>query len=161
MVACWALSPHAYDILFALFLVAALTDWLDGFLARKWKVQTPLGAMLDQIADKLLVTTLLVLLSIDARISVVAALLLILREIWVSGLREYVGTQGVSMPVSLAGKVKTALQLIALTCLLFAYTLPHGMWRETFEVSGHASLWFAVIASLISAWKYSRLLWMR
>ena len=154
----------AYPYLCAIFVVASLTDWLDGFLARKWQVQTPLGAMLDQIADKLLVTTMLIMLVDDEFISSIPAILLILREIWVSGLREYVGSQGKTLPVASLGKWKTALQMVALLSVLAAVAF-HSIWpalyTEGFEfcyMFGRYLLWAAATISWLSAWQYSKVL---
>ena len=104
--------PSAYIFIFGVFVLAALTDWLDGVCARKWQVQSPLGAMLDQIADKLLMVSIFIILTYDHLLPATLTVLLILREVWVSGVREYVGSQNKELPVSKLGKWKTALQMI-------------------------------------------------
>ncbi|MEH6549713.1 MAG: CDP-diacylglycerol--glycerol-3-phosphate 3-phosphatidyltransferase [Pseudomonadales bacterium] len=112
----------------AIFIVAALTDWLDGYLARKWEQSTPFGAFLDPVADKLMVAIALVLL-VSAlpddvfKIPVtIAAMVIIGREIVISALREWMAELGkrASVAVSMVGKVKTTLQMIAIIVLLAA-----------------------------------------
>jgi len=152
----WMHVPNPWPYLCACFAFAAFTDWLDGFLARKWRVQTPLGAMLDQIADKLLVAALLILFVSEHRVSVMLAVILIIREIWVSGIREYLGTQHIAVPVVLSGKVKTAMQLIGLSCILVSTLLTERMWHDTMYISGTASLWIAACFGIWSARSYTK-----
>ena len=107
---------------FGLFAFAAITDWLDGYLARRWNVLSKLGQMLDPIADKLLITgSLLALVAADrAHLPILyPALLIIFREIFVSGLREYLGMMRVALPVTSYAKYKTALQFIAIGMVIF------------------------------------------
>ena len=106
---------------FALFVAAALTDWLDGYLARAWAQQSTLGRMLDPIADKLIVGATLLMLVHDNTISginVWAAVIILCREILVSGLREFLAELNVKIHVSQLAKYKTALQMVALAVLL-------------------------------------------
>ncbi|CAK9115802.1 unnamed protein product [Durusdinium trenchii] len=118
-----------------LFGAAAVTDWLDGYLARRWKQQSALGALLDPLADKLLVSTTLILLVEQAaspQVTVPAALILG-RELGVSSLREWaqryrpeaVG----NVSVAWHGKAKAALQLVSLQCFLLAHAIRSGTWR--------------------------------
>jgi CDP-diacylglycerol--glycerol-3-phosphate 3-phosphatidyltransferase/cardiolipin synthase len=105
-----------------IFTVAALTDWLDGYLARRWDQASPLGAFLDPVADKLMVAVALVLL-VQVEASIVMALpaaVIIGREITVSALREWMAEIGAraTVKVSMAGKVKTALQMISIVMLV-------------------------------------------
>jgi CDP-diacylglycerol--glycerol-3-phosphate 3-phosphatidyltransferase/cardiolipin synthase len=105
-----------------IFTVAALTDWLDGYLARRWDQASPLGAFLDPVADKLMVAVALVLL-VQVEASIVMALpaaVIIGREITVSALREWMAEIGAraTVKVSMAGKVKTALQMISIVMLI-------------------------------------------
>lgn len=155
-------THEAYRAVFILFSVAALTDWLDGFLARKWQVQSTLGAMLDQIADKLLMISVLMMLLHDQVISATLIALLILREVWVSGLREYVGGSSKTLPVSKLGKWKTALQMIGVLGVLlsagFYGILGNGTLLAT-GVGGVYILWASAALSWISAYQYSRVLW--
>ena len=157
--------PKAYALMLPLFIAAALTDWLDGYFARKWQVQSAYGAMIDQITDKLFVCTFLIMLLDDELISSVSAILIICREIFVSGLREYLANEGKSVPVSKAGKFKTALQMSALSLVLFGFVIAQHAtlfgegWRmvaETLWQTGRYVLWAAAAAALYSAWEYAR-----
>lgn len=139
---------------FGLFLAASLTDYLDGWLARKWNATSALGAMLDQISDKLLVATLLIMLTYDHHIPAVLAIVLLLRELLVSGLREYAGLQSIPLPVSKGGKWKTALQMLGLTLCLFAIGIEHiGLLAAS-----HALLALSAVFSWVSAYGYVRAL---
>lgn len=108
-----------------LFIAAAITDWLDGYLARKWGQVSSFGAFLDPVADKLIVAAaLLVLLNFD-RVPVWVALVIIGREITISALREWMAQIGASASVAVhfVGKLKTAMQLVAISFLLYDHTL--------------------------------------
>lgn len=114
------LSGFIYALAFILFLVAASTDWLDGYLARKWNAVTPLGAALDHAADKVLITCVLVALAYAALpMHLVAAAVLILgRDVAVAGLREGFSAQGKSLPVSQLGKWKAAAEMAGVAAFL-------------------------------------------
>ncbi len=104
-----------------IFIAAGITDFLDGYLARAWSQQSPLGQMLDPIADKLLVSAVLMMLVADhtiASYSLSAAIVILCREILVSGLREFLAELKVPIPVSSIAKWKTTLQLVALGFLI-------------------------------------------
>ena len=106
-----------------IFLIACITDFFDGYLARVWKQTSALGRLLDPIADKLLVATSLMLLVSDYTIggwSMLAALIILCREIFVSGLREFLAELRVSVPVTRLAKWKTTLQMFAIGFLLVA-----------------------------------------
>lgn len=121
----WLSMPEKNVIATALFIGAAITDWLDGYLARKWKQVSAFGAFLDPVADKLIVAAaLLVLLNFD-RVPVWVALVIIGREITISALREWMAQIGASASVAVhfVGKLKTAMQLVAISFLLFDDTL--------------------------------------
>ncbi len=111
----------------AVFLLAGITDWLDGYLARKWDVESDFGAFLDPVADKLMVATVLILLVEDASHwwLTVPAVVIIGREITISALREWMASLGsrAKVAVSYLGKLKTTLQITALALLLFKYPL--------------------------------------
>ncbi len=120
-------NPWANTTLVVIFCLAALTDYLDGYLARKMKIDTKLGAFLDPVADKLMVVTALVLL-IDFYHNIfitLPALIIIIREISVSALREWMNSlgQGGDIAVSRMGKIKTSSQLVAIAFLLDAHNL--------------------------------------
>lgn len=137
----------------AAFVVCALTDWFDGWLARRWRAESAWGAILDPIADKIAVmAAVLGLLLIEPRASLAAAGLLILgRELFVSGLREVGAARGVRFPVTRLAKWKTAVQLAALT-LEIAGALRPGLVR----LAADALLWLAVAMTLWTGWGYAR-----
>lgn len=145
--------PLAGKVLLWIFVVAAITDFLDGYFARKWNAVTPLGTLLDPVADKLLVAIVLIFLAKYTVAPIFAIALLLLRELYVSGLREYIAQRGGSLPVSRGGKWKTALQLIAIIVLLatLAYQLPPQLW-----LAGIVLLWASTALSLVSAFGYTR-----
>ena len=106
---------------FALFVLASFTDYLDGLLARLFKEESKLGEMLDPIADKILVASALILLVMNGTIKnyeVVAAIIILTREILVSGLREFLAKVSVSIPVTSLSKLKTFLQMLSISILL-------------------------------------------
>lgn len=163
VLAAWSLAPQSwhYPVLFGCFLMAAITDFLDGYLARKWNVVSVFGAMIDQITDKLVVVSVLVLIVADGQIAPYAPLIIILREIYVSGLREAMGTQHIAMPVSKLGKWKTASQMVAILSLLAsrALVLPHGLSPTAMFglfALGNALLWVAALLALLSAIQYTK-----
>jgi CDP-diacylglycerol--glycerol-3-phosphate 3-phosphatidyltransferase len=136
-----------------LFILASVTDFFDGWLARKLHAQSRFGAMLDPIADKLLVVAVLVMLVARGTVEglgVVAVLIIIGREIFVSGLREFLGSESVLLPVSALAKWKTALQLAAIIALL-AFGADDG----TLGLAAHALLWLAALLSLWTGARYS------
>ena len=135
-----------------LFMIAAWTDFFDGYLARKWNVETKFGAMLDQISDKLLVSASLICLVSTGQLAVVAVVILIFREILVSGLREYMGNSGVAMPVSKLGKWKTAAQLLGITAVLLA-PVADADWMIIF---GTSLVWIAAVLAAVSGWQYTK-----
>jgi cardiolipin synthase (CMP-forming) len=140
---------------FALFVAAALTDWLDGYLARIWEQQSTLGRMLDPIADKLIVGATLLMLVHDNTISginVLAAVIILCREILVSGLREFLAELNVKIRVSQLAKWKTTMQMIALSVLLAgpaADKIFPGITN-----SGLAFLWIAALLTLWTGYDY-------
>lgn len=139
----------------AIFVLAAVTDFFDGYLARAWAQQSNLGRMLDPIADKLLVAAVLLALTRVGTIagySLWAALVILCREILVSGLREFLAELRVSVPVSQLAKWKTTIQMIALAFLLAG---PAGdkLVTGVTEV-GIALLWAAAILTLYTGYDY-------
>jgi len=108
----------------AAFAVGATTDLLDGYLARRWAISTRTGQWLDPLADKLLVAAPVVTLTVIHRFPLLAAIVILAREVLVTGLRVYLGSRGRAMPASRAAKLKTAFQLLAI--LLYILPLPDG-----------------------------------
>jgi len=139
------------------FIVAALTDWLDGWLARRWNQTSSFGAFLDPVADKLMVSAaLLVLLSLG-RVDVLIALIIIGREIAISALREWMAQIGASASVAVhqLGKFKTAAQMIAIPCLLYDRHLLG--WDLT--LAGRGLIAVAAILTIWSMLYYLRRAW--
>ncbi|MES0402790.1 MAG: CDP-diacylglycerol--glycerol-3-phosphate 3-phosphatidyltransferase [Hyphomicrobium sp.] len=140
---------------FALFVLAGLTDWLDGYLARAWEQQSTLGRMLDPIADKLLVGAVLLMLVYDNTISgwsIWAAIIILLREILVSGLREFLAELNVKIHVTQLAKWKTTMQMIALGVLLAgpaAEKIVPGIM-----IGGLVLLWIAALLTLWTGYDY-------
>lgn len=140
-----------------LFLAASITDFLDGYLARAWSQQSKLGQMLDPIADKLLVGAAIIMLVSDDTIhglSVVAAVIILSREILVSGLREFLGQLSVSVPVTTIAKFKTAAQLGALVVLLMAPLIDNK--GDLTWMIGDTLLWLAAILTIYTGFDYLR-----
>lgn len=140
---------------FALFVVAGITDWLDGYLARAWEQQSTLGAMLDPIADKLLVGAALMMLVYDGtigKISIWAAIIILCREILVSGLREFLAELNVKVRVSVLAKWKTAVQMIALAVLLAGPAAEKSLPGA--EATGITLLWLAALLTLWTGYDY-------
>ncbi|MBB4197863.1 CDP-diacylglycerol--glycerol-3-phosphate 3-phosphatidyltransferase [Rhodoblastus sphagnicola] len=138
-----------------LFTVAAITDFLDGYLARIWDQQSALGRMLDPIADKLLVSAVLMILVADGTIkswSVWAAIVILCREILVSGLREFLADLKVPVPVSAVAKWKTTVQLIALGFLI-AGRAGELVLPGTVKI-GLVLLWLSALLTLYTGFDY-------
>ena len=156
---------------FILFLLAAVSDWFDGFLARKYNVCTKLGGVMDHIGDKLLVVNTLIMLTVMMPVwfIVVPVILMIARELYISGLREFLGTQKIEMPVPKArfsmGKIKTTLQMIAIVAFLLMFAMTtlmtttnssFVMWTiNVLPYIGMWGTWLALVASLWSATQYT------
>jgi cardiolipin synthase (CMP-forming) len=144
---------------FVLFCVAGLTDYLDGYLARARGMVSKLGVFLDPIADKIMVAAVILMLVADRSIHgvhVVAALIILLREIFVSGLREFLAGTSVSVPVSKLAKWKTAAQMIALGGLILHGALFRDFpWFPAHEI-GLACLWAAAGLTLVTGYDYLR-----
>jgi len=142
---------------FAIFLFASFTDWLDGHLARTWQQQSRFGAMLDPIADKLLVAAALLMLVADRTIAgphVFAALIILSREILVSGLREFLATLNVRVTVTTLAKWKTAIQMLAIGLLIAGPAAATQLPLLT-EV-GVGLLWIAALLTLWTGSDYFR-----
>jgi cardiolipin synthase len=140
-----------------IFITAALTDMLDGYFARLWAQQSTLGRMLDPVADKLLVASSLLMLAGDGTIlgwSLWAAIVILCREILVSGLREFLAELRVSVPVSRLAKWKTTVQLVAVGFLI-AGEAGDKILPITTDI-GLALLWISAIVTLYTGWDYLR-----
>ncbi len=161
-----------YWVSLVLFVLGALSDFFDGFLARKYNVCTKIGGVMDHIGDKLLVVNTLIMLTVMMPVwfIVVPTIILIARELYVSGLREFLGTQKIEMPVPKArfslGKVKTTFQMITITAFLGLFALSTMVTPETISKSyliamnvlsqvGIFGLWISLLASVWSATQYT------
>src|SRR5213080_5206400 len=139
----------------AVFIAAAVTDYLDGYYARIWDQQSAFGRMLDPIADKLLVASCLLMLAADGTIrgwSLWAAIVILCREILVSGLREYLAELRVSVPVTRLAKWKTTLQLVAVGFLICGEA-GDAIVPVVTEI-GIALLWLSALLTLYTGWDY-------
>jgi len=144
-------------IALALFIGAAVTDFFDGWLARRWRQQSQLGRMLDPIADKLLVAVALLMLAAERTISGVSltpAIIILCREILVSGLREFLAELQVSVPVTRLAKWKTTLQLVAIGFLIAGPAGDRIIPGTT--LVGLALLWIAALLTLYTGYDYFR-----
>lgn len=135
----------------AIFSLASLTDYFDGTLARRLKAYSRFGRMLDPIADKMLITAALMMLVEKNIAPVIPAILILCREIFISGMREYLAGLRVRTPVSKSGKVKTALQMAAIILLLLGSSdIPHA------KTAGIVCLWSAAFLTISSGYSYFR-----
>lgn len=167
-----ALMYQRYMTAFVLFLLASISDFFDGYLAKKFNATSKLGGVMDHIGDKFLVVNTMVMLSIMMPVwfIFVPVIIMIARELYISGLREFLGTQKIEMPVPKArlsmGKIKTTLQMVSLCAflLLFAltqYITPDTITRTALIVMnvlsqvGIIGLWLSLVASLWSATQYT------
>ena len=158
----WRPQPLDYAITFGLYCLVGITDYFDGYVARAWGSISRLGQFLDPIADKIMVVAVLIML-ISCRkanpvpeiagLHIIAALIILLREIIVSGLREYLAGLQVSVPVSALAKWKTTFQLVALGALILGGALPHLPWVHQI---GIVSLWAAAALTLLTGYSYLR-----
>lgn len=149
--------PHAWAAWIALviYIISAVTDWLDGFLARRMNLQSSFGTFLDPIADKIFVLTVMITLVANGTLHgfwIAPVILILAREFLISGLREFLGPKNIQVPVSYLGKCKTAIQMIALGFLvigefgdkIFPYTVAIGL----------AGLLIATVLTIVTGWNY-------
>ncbi len=159
----WRPLPIDYAITFVLYCIVGITDYFDGYLARAQGQISRLGQFLDPIADKIMVAAVIIMLVSSRKMSgepvihglhILAALVILLREIIVSGLREFLGPLNVSIPVSRLAKWKTTFQLMSLGALILGGALPHVMWIHTV---GLTTLWAAAALTMVTGYDYLRL----
>jgi cardiolipin synthase (CMP-forming) len=149
-------DPALRILALALYILAALSDYIDGYLARAWNQYSDLGRMLDPIADKLLVGILMAALAWDGSLSawdMIPVTAIYFREFFISGLREFLGNRTVVLPVSQLAKWKTTVQLVALAIVLVEDVLP-SIWLLSDIV-----LWAAGVITLLTGWNYLRASW--
>jgi len=146
---------------FLLFILASFTDFLDGLLARLYKEESRLGELLDPIADKIIVSTALILLVMNGRIQnyeVIAAIIILTREILISGLREFLAKGQIKIPVSGLAKVKTFIQMFSIAILLTGETGNKIINFEGYDAQsvGIILLWLSAFLTLYTAYAYVR-----
>ena len=166
----WRPSWWDYGITFILYCLVGITDYFDGYLARAQGTVSRLGQFLDPIADKIMVVAVIAMLVTTRQpapvptpnqisepiihgIHLIPALVILLREITVSGLREFLAGLQVSVPVSALAKWKTALQMFALGALILSGAVPHLPWVH---LVGLISLWAAAGLTVVTGWDYLR-----
>jgi len=157
----WPDWQLGYALAFGLYCLMGITDYFDGYLARSSGAVSKLGIFLDPIADKIMVVVVIVVLTAQGYLRgpyvgdmhVIAGLVIVVREIAVSGLREFLGGLQVSVPVSKLAKWKTTLQLLALGGLILARALPGWGWLLDASL---VALWGAAALTLITGWDYLR-----
>jgi cardiolipin synthase (CMP-forming) len=149
-------APIDYWLAWGLYCLMGITDYFDGYVARTQGTVSKLGVFLDPIADKIMIAAVILLLVFTRDVDgwhVIAALIILLREIIVSGLREFLAELRVSMPVSQLAKWKTAAQLVAFGGLILAGALPEFVLLKQAALG---LLWVAAILTLITGWDYLR-----
>ena len=158
----WRPTPVDYLITFVLYCLVGITDYFDGYLARAQGKISKLGQFLDPIADKIMIGAVLIMLISSRKanpvpeiegLHIIPALVILLREIIVSGLREFLAGLQVSVPVSALAKWKTTFQLVALGALILGGGLPAYPWVHDV---GIVSLWAAGTLTLITGYDYLR-----
>lgn len=159
---------------FILFILGAISDWFDGYLARKYNACTKLGGVMDHIGDKLLVVNAMIMLSIMMPVwfIITPIIIMISRELYISGLREFLGTQKIEMPVPKArfsmGKIKTTLQMLSVAAFFLLFAIGTGInqetanngftmfWLRILPSIGIWGIWLALVASIWSATQYTK-----
>jgi cardiolipin synthase len=147
-------NPNIVLIAGFLFIVSSVSDYFDGYLARTLNQSSKLGTLLDPIADKLLIASVIVVLvdtGVISNIHVVPAIIILLREIAISGLREFLAKLNTDMPVSKLAKYKTTFQMVSLSILIISlgFELNDFLWNI-----GLITLWIAAIITLLSGYNY-------
>ena len=160
----WKPAPYDYLITFVLYCVVGITDYFDGYLARAQAKISRLGQFLDPIADKIMVAAVLVMLMASRKAdgdppiienwAVIPALVILLREIIVSGLREFLAPLNVGVPVSALAKWKTTFQLVSLGALILGGAFPGELWVHQ---TGLGCLWAAAALTLVTGYDYLRI----
>jgi len=151
-------APEGNWMAFSLYVYACVTDFFDGWLARRMNLQSELGKFMDPIADKLLISAIIVMLMgfgpIEG-IHVLAAAIILMRELLVSGLREFLAVTQVSVPVTLLAKWKTTIQMLALGFLMVGHAGPYLWVIETVNV-GYIGLWASALLTVVTGYDYLR-----
>jgi cardiolipin synthase len=158
----WKPGWYDYAVTFVLYCLVGITDYFDGYVARAQGTVSRLGIFLDPIADKIMVAAVIVMLiarpptggtPVIAGWEIIPALVILLREIIVSGLREFLAGLQISVPVSRLAKWKTTFQLVSLGALILGGALPQWPWVHDVGV---VTLWSAALLTLVTGWDYLR-----
>lgn len=166
----WPGWQLGYAVAFALYCLMGLTDYFDGYVARSSGTVSKLGIFLDPIADKIMVAAVILVLSAQGVLRgpyvgdmhVIAGLVILIREIAVSGLREFLGSLQVSVPVSRLAKWKTTFQLVSLGALILGGAMPWwnvelgGIHMNVPHTVGLITLWGAAVLTVVTGWDYLR-----
>ncbi len=170
----WPDWPLGYGLAFAMYCLMGITDYFDGYLARAQGTVSKLGVFLDPIADKIMVAAVILVLSAQGVLRgpyvgdmhVIAGLVILIREIAVSGLREFLGGLQVSVPVSKLAKWKTTFQMVCLGALILGQAMPGWLMTLPFGATGFVvnvphtvgltTLWGAAVLTVITGWDYLR-----
>jgi CDP-diacylglycerol--glycerol-3-phosphate 3-phosphatidyltransferase/cardiolipin synthase len=148
--------PLDYAFAFGLYCLMGITDYFDGYLARAQGTVSKLGVFLDPIADKIMIAAVILMLVFTRDVDgwhVIAALIILLREMMVSGLREFLAGLQISVPVSKLAKWKTTFQLVSLGGIILAGALPDWMLLKQLAL---LLLWIAAVLTMITGWDYLR-----
>ena len=166
----WPDWELGYGVAFALYCLMGITDYFDGYVARAQGAVSKLGVFLDPIADKIMVAAVILVLTAQGVLTgpyvgdmhVIAGLVILIREIAVSGLREFLGPLQVSVPVSRLAKWKTTFQMICLGALILGKATPSwtttvaGLEMNVPHTVGLATLWAAAVLTVVTGWDYMR-----
>ncbi|WP_404481935.1 CDP-diacylglycerol--glycerol-3-phosphate 3-phosphatidyltransferase [Novosphingobium sp. BL-52-GroH] len=166
----WPKWEFGYGLAFVLYCLMGITDYFDGYLARSSGTVSKLGVFLDPIADKIMIAAVILVLTAQGILRgpyvgdahVIAGLVILVREIAVSGLREFLGGLQVSVPVSRLAKWKTTFQLVSLGALILGAATPWwNVWLGSLEINvphtvGLTTLWAAAALTLVTGWDYLR-----
>ena len=158
-----AMPSHSVNVFTTvIFVIAGITDWLDGYLARRWHQTSAFGAFLDPVADKLMVAAALIVLVEFGRVGAIVSLIIIGREVAVSALREWMAGEGQSSSVGVAmiGKVKTAVQMVAISFLLYWDNIHLGSFGVfKTQIAGNILIVIAAFLTLLSMAYYIKVAW--
>jgi cardiolipin synthase len=155
-------KPWAAWTILCLYIPAAVSDYFDGYFARLYKKVTPVGVFLDPISDKLFVGAILFMLVATHRLNdlwAVCGLLIMMREIFIAGLREFLGTREVKMPVTNLAKWKTGVQMTAIGFLIMWPYVGPEWFSMTVEFIGKVGIFAAMVLTLRTGWDYTRAAW--
>lgn len=140
-----------YNIAAALlFIIASITDYYDGYFARKYNAVSTMGKLMDPIADKILVTSILVLMATSGKIDPYMVIVILARDTFIGGIRSVAAADNVIIDAKPTGKWKTALQMVAIPAVMIG----EAIWKIPFDKIGHVVLWVSVILSIVSGVQY-------